>query len=107
MDQLKEILRQAIKYRFWIAAGISVLLPIIAYFAGTGAMRAEAKRLADDIKGADEGVKKYAGATLPNGQYPPIVKGKTAALTSDVNGAWRKLYERPAPLLTWPAAVEE
>ena len=43
MDQLKEILQQAAKYRFWIAVGIAALLPLIAYFVGTGAIAEEEK----------------------------------------------------------------
>ena len=32
MDQLKEVLRQMIIYRFWISVGLAALLPMIGYF---------------------------------------------------------------------------
>jgi hypothetical protein len=101
MDQLKEFLRQAIKYRFWIAVGISALLPMIAYFVGSSKIQAEATRQAADVKSANE------SGNVPNGQYKPIVTSKTEVLTSDVNAAWRKLYARQAPLLTWPEEPAE
>jgi hypothetical protein len=102
MDQIKEIIKQAIKYRFWIAIGLSALLPLIGYFVGVGPIKREATAKAEEVKGADSSVKKYANGTVPNSQYKTIVAGKTDLLTADVNAAWTKLYSRQAPLLTWP-----
>ena len=53
MDQLKEYLRQAIKYRFWIAVGISALLPAIAYAVGSGPVKQKAAERTTAIKQAD------------------------------------------------------
>src|SRR3954451_10123970 len=107
MDQLKDILKQAIKYRFWIVVGISALLPIIAYAAGSGPIKAKAAAETAAIKAAESGVRDYASAVAPNAQYKPIVEAKTTDLVKDVNTSWKKLYERQAPLLTWPKIVEE
>src|SRR4051812_5183323 len=107
MDQLKDILKQAIKNRFWIVVGISALLPIIAYAAGPGPTRVRAAADSAAIKGAGADVRNYAGGVVPNGQYKPIVEAKTTDLVKDVNASWKKLYERQAPLLTWPEIVEE
>src|SRR4051794_962456 len=107
MDQLKDILKQAIKYRFWIAVGISALLPMIAYFAGSGAIKAKAQTETAAIKAADADVRNYANGVVPNAQYKPIVDQKKDELVTDVNSSWKKLYERQAPLLTWPQTVEE
>ncbi|MFO0910008.1 MAG: hypothetical protein U0794_16950 [Isosphaeraceae bacterium] len=107
MDQLKEILRQAIKYRFWIAVGISALLPMIAYFVGSGPIKAKAAAETNTIQSADKEVKQYASGTIPNAQYKPIVAEKTEILTKDVDNTWRKLYARQAPLLTWPEGVQD
>lgn len=103
MDQLKEILRQAIKYRFWIAVGISALLPLVAYFIGSSKIRAEAATKKNEIEGAHKAVKEYANGNKPNDQYKPIVDAKKDVLTNDVNAAWKKLHARQAPLLTWPS----
>ena len=107
MDQLKEILRQAIKYRFWIAVGISALLPIIAYVVGSGPVQAKTATETTKIKAPKKDVKKYTSGDLPNNQYKPIVAEKTEVLTKDVDNSWRKLYQRQAPLLTWPNRVQE
>ena len=107
MDQVKEFLRLSVKYRFWIAVGISALLPMIGYFAGTGKIKAAATAGAAEIEGANKNVKEYASGTVPNGQYKQIVNTQTDALTTDINGAWAELYDRQAPLLTWPVDVAE
>lgn len=107
MDQLKEILRQAIKYRFWIAVGLSALLPLIAYFAGAGAVQAKATAEAAKIEGADKKVKAFTSPTVPTAKYKEVVSEKTDDLTKDVDETWKKLYTRQAPLLTWPDRVQE
>jgi hypothetical protein len=107
MDQLKDILKQMIKHRFWIAVGISALLPVIAYAVGSGPIKDKAKTKTDAIRSANDGVKKYAGGTVPNAEYKPAVDARTAELVKDVNASWKKLYERQATLLTWPKTVEE
>ena len=106
MDQLKDFLKQAIKHRFWIAVGISALLPVIAYAVGSGPIKEKAAAETTAIKGAYDGVKKYSSGVVPNGQYKPIVDEKTGELVKDVNASWKKLYERQSPLLTWPPSVE-
>jgi hypothetical protein len=107
MDQLKEIIKQAIKYRFWIAVGLSALLPLIAYFVGSGSVKAKAAAETAKIEGASKNVKQYMSGTLPNGQYKGIVGERTDELSKDVNESWKKLYARQAPLLTWPDRVQE
>src|SRR4051812_49220594 len=107
MDQLKDILKQAIKYRFWIAVGISALLPVIAYAVGSGPIKQKAASERQAIEDAQKGVQPYAGGVVPNKQYRPIVDKKKEELSKDVNATWQKLYNRQAPLLTWPTNVEE
>jgi hypothetical protein len=107
MDQLKEVLRQMIIYRFWISAGLAALLPMIGYFVAVGPIQAKADAEAAAIKSADADVKKYTSGDLPNNQYKPIVAEKTEILTKDVDNSWRKLYQRQAPLLTWPSRVQD
>jgi hypothetical protein len=107
MDQLKEFLRQCIKYRFWISIGVAALFAIIAYFVGSGPVRASAEKEANNIKAAHKDVQQYVSGNVPNDQYKPIVDEKTTVLTKDVNTAWRDLYKRQAPLLTWPDTVQD
>ncbi len=100
-EQAKEFLRQVIKYRFWISICIAALFATIAYFMGSAPVKAKAVKEAGDIKAAESGVKKYANGG-PTDAYKPIVEEKTQVVTKDVNKAWKELYERQAPLLTWP-----
>ena len=41
-EQVKEVLRQVIRYRFWIAVGFAALFAVIAYFMGSGPVKAKA-----------------------------------------------------------------
>ena len=107
MDQLKDVLKQMIKYRFWIAVGISAILPMVAYILGAGPIQTKAAEEEKIITEAANGVKKYAGGTPVNAKYAELVQGKTEELTKDVGVSWEKLYERQAPLLTWPEREQE
>jgi hypothetical protein len=107
MDQVKEILRQAVKYRFWIAVGISLLLPLIGYFASAGTLKQKTDQKTAEITGAEGEVKKYTSGTLVNAQYKPLTDARVTDITKDVDTTWRRLYATQAPLLDWPSEVEE
>src|SRR5262245_20812853 len=106
-EQAKEILRQIIKYRFWISVGVAALFALIAYFVGSGPVRAKAAEATTKIKTAESTVKQYALPTIPTKDYQPIVQEKTQVLDKDVTSAWKTLFDRQAPLLTWPETVQE
>ncbi len=107
MDQVKEILKQLIKYRFWIAVGISTLMCAIAYAVGSGPVQELAKKRTSDIESAQKGVQPFTSGVLPNNQYKPIVDAEKNVLSQDVDASWRKLYDRQKDLLTWPENVED
>jgi hypothetical protein len=106
-EQLKEFLRQVIKYRFWISVSIAALFALIAYFMGSGPVKAQAAKAITEITAAEGAVKKFALPTVPTDSYKPIVEEKTQIVNKDVNKAWRELYNRQAPLLTWPETVQD
>ncbi|MFI5460283.1 MAG: hypothetical protein ACHRXM_33110, partial [Isosphaerales bacterium] len=106
-EQAKEVLRQIIRYRFWISISVAALFALIAYFVGSGPVRAKAAVETAKIKGAESKVKEYISPTIPTRAYQPIVQEKTEILTKDVNSAWKTLFDRQAPLLTWPDTVQE
>jgi hypothetical protein len=106
MDQVKEFLKQCVKYRFWIAVGIAFLLPMIGYFVGSASINEATTKEEAAIKAADTDIKKYTASNLPNAQYQPIVAEKKEVLAKDVDATWRKLYAIQAPLLRWPEQVE-
>ena len=107
MDQVKDFLRLCVQYRFWISVSVAALFAIVAYFLGSGPVRAKAEEQSKAIKSAADDVKQYASPGVPNDQYKPLVEAKTRVLTKDVNTAWKHLYNRQAPLLTWPETVQE
>ena len=107
MEQVKEVVRQIIKYRFWISVGVAALFGLIAYAVGSGPVRDAFKKESDAIKGAESTVKQYSSPGFPTKDYEPIVVEKTGVLKNDVDAAWRTLYNRQAPLLTWPETVQE
>src|SRR5271165_929384 len=94
VDQLKEFLRQCIKYRFWISLGVAALFSIIAYFLGSRPVQDKAMKETQAITQAHKDVKQYGAPGVPNDQYKPIVDEKTGILTTDVNTAWKQLYRR-------------
>src|SRR4051812_3994891 len=106
MDQLKVFLRQCVKQRFWIAFGISMLLPMIGYFLGSGTIVEATTKQEAEIKSAQGDIQKYTSPGLPNNQYQPIVAEKKEALTKEVDRAWSKLFSIQEPLLRWPEVVE-
>ncbi len=106
METAKEVLRQIIKYRFWICVGVAALFATIAYTIGSGPIREQAVKATSDIKSAEKEVRTYSQPGIPTKEYKPIVEEKTKAVSSDVNTAWRTLYDRQASLLTWPDGVE-
>ncbi len=106
-EQAKEFLRQVIKYRFWISIGVAALFAVIAYMVGSGPIRKQADDERTAITSAEKEVGNYKSPTIPTKEYMPIVQGKTQVLDKDVIKAWRTLFERQAPLLTWPDTVKE
>ncbi len=107
MELVKEFLRQTIKYRFWISVSVAALFATIAYFVGAGPVQALADAESKKITAAESDVKKYASTAIPTKDYKPIVEERTQIVTKDVNAAWKDLYDRQAPLLTWPESVQE
>ncbi len=99
---IKDITRQAVKYRFWILVGVAALLPMIAYFTASGSLKAETQSKAKAIEDADKKVKQYATPGIPNASYKTVVEEKTQTVGKDIDASWKVLYDRQAPLLSWP-----
>jgi hypothetical protein len=106
MDQLKQYLKIALQYRFWILVGIASVLPLIAYAVGGPALKTQEKQERDKIEAALKDVEQFSSGDKPTAAYKKVVEDKKAILEKDVNATWRTLYERQAPLLTWPEEVQ-
>lgn len=107
MDQVKVILNQMIRYRFWIVIGIAAILPVVGYFATAGTLVKETQDKEAEITSAQKDVQQYSSGTIPNAPYKLAVDQKKEEVAKDVDASWRKLYERQAPLLEWPEEVSD
>jgi hypothetical protein len=108
MDQVKKFLRIVVAQRFWILCVIAALVPMIAYFVGSGKIAAETSAKTAEIDGANKGVDPYKSGRKPNPDWKSLTDGQTTKLTGEINEAWKELYSRQAPLLRWPLdRVEE
>src|SRR5664279_1555885 len=107
MDQVKEFLRQCVKYRFWISVSVAALFALIAYFLGAGPVQKKADDETKAITQANKDVEPFKAPGVPNGDYQKLVDEKTGVLSGDVGTAWKDLYNRQAPLLTWPEQVDK
>ena len=77
MEQVKEFLRQVIKYRFWISISVAALFALIAYMVGSSPVRAKADAETKKITAALTEVKQYVSTAIPTDAYKPIVEEKT------------------------------
>ena len=105
MDQLKTILRQVVKQRFWIAVVVAAILPLGLYLGLSGSINADTDKKAADIKGALKGANEYANGFVPNSQYTNLVTQQTGVLKGEVDKTWKTLYDRQEPLMIWPETV--
>lgn len=107
MDQLKEILRQAIKYRFWITAGLSILFPLVAYYSAIGSIQDKTRFEKDSVKSANNKINPYKTGSPPTARYAAVLNAKTEELAKVVSATHRDLYARQAPIFTWPEGFED
>ena len=106
MDQVKVFLRQCVKYRFWIAVGISLLLPMVGYFIGADAITQATTLRTGEINKAKTDIGPYTSPNPPNDQYKPLVEAKKEVLSKEVDETHRRLFAIQEPLLKWPENVE-
>ena len=107
MDQVKNILKQLVKQRFWIGVGAVALVPLIAYFAIAGSIHDATNKKVAEIQGAYKGAQPFASGDTPTREYAEIVKEKKDRLKGEVARTAKSLYERQLPVLTWPKEVED
>ena len=105
MDQVKEFLRQCIKYRFWISVGVAALFAIIAYFLGSGPVQAKAD---DRDQRTSRRPRRTSSSTRSGRPQRPVQadrRGEDRGPDQGRQHGLEELYSRQAPLLTWPETV--
>ena len=101
MDQLK----LALEHKFWILAGLAILLPPIGWWAATDNLATET---ANRFKKIAEYEKKIPKADdVPNDKWIQGEKQIDGELTSELSQSWEHLYEHQKPEMTFPPIVQE
>ena len=78
MDQLKDILKQVINYRFWIAVGVSALfLPMVAYVVGAATIQARRRPRRAPSRAPTTGSRRTPRASPSTSSTQSIVTTKT------------------------------
>ena len=88
-EQVKEVVRQLIKYRFWICISLAALFGVIAYMVGSGPVQLKAAAETKKIADAKKEVEGYKSPTIPTKEWESMVVEKIPVLTRDVNSAWK------------------
>ena len=98
MEQLKI----AWVYRFWIAVGIVLVLPIVGYFVNTRTLAASAQRRKTDLEATKTRLKSLSDQKNPNRQWADETTRRKDDLNAEVGGAWEELYKRQVQYMQWP-----
>ena len=101
MDQLKLVL----EYKFWILAGLALLLPPIGWYAATDNLASET---AGRVKKIDDTEKQVSDLKDPqNEKWIAGEKEIDRELNASVNQSQERLYEHQKPVMTMPALVQQ
>ncbi|HEX6986892.1 MAG TPA: hypothetical protein VF170_16060 [Planctomycetaceae bacterium] len=99
MDKLKPILT----HKFWILAGIALILPLVGWFLGTGALAAAIDQRITTLNG----LKPADGATTPNDRWiekAAVIKQEQAA---KVQTTAEFLWSEQKGHMVWPVEMQQ
>jgi len=99
--------REAMTTILDLNADLDLALDLAAPIDAAVAANANVAAPIDAAVAAKKSVEPFAVGQVKNGPWTKEVAAKTALLSDDVNAAWRKLYERQAPLWNWPKPVAD
>lgn len=108
MDQVKQYLEIAFKYRFWIICGVITILPVVGWALTTSSL----KRDFTTRKGAIEGSYSTGNGVVntenhPNPEFEKGMDQNIAKVEGEVFGAWSHQYDQQKELLVWPEFGED
>jgi hypothetical protein len=107
MDQLKQVMAQAIKHQFWIITGLATVLAIVGYFLTSSTLNKlytdQAKLLDDRFK--DVSSVSSAVSTHPNEHSKAKMQVIIDKMAADVQQAWELQYKRQEKILVWPESA--
>ena len=107
MDQLKTHFAVAVKYGFWIASALVLLVSLGIWYTTTSALDDENNRQTQKIQTSISTVKSVQGElpTTPNSHSHEKMKALIAERQDQVLTSWEDLYDRQKDILVWPKGV--
>lgn len=104
MNQIKEILSQAAKHRFWIIIGMSILLGTLAWYMAQSQLQKLYSAQETAIKGKYSALEQVSGvaSSHPNESSQEEMNRIIQSMSEDVQKAWEEQYQRQAQYLKWP-----
>lgn len=104
MDQLKTLLKQIGQYQFWIVTGLAVVLASVGFFMArstiTQLFDTQTGKLNTHFGNLDEVNGKIS--EHPNAKSQEQMQLIVDKLSTDVEAAWRRQYERQKSFMNWP-----
>jgi hypothetical protein len=99
MEQLQKVL----VYRFWIIAGLTPILAIVAWRAGAGTAQYQYQTRSSMLKGTFQRIDQLAANNkAPNPKWKAAVATVLSEATEDQDETWQTLYEQQKNLFQWP-----
>jgi len=108
MDQVKQIIRQLNKHRFWILSGIIPLIGLITWFLATDTLVKQQTEAASKLDGQYSAVSAVKSVPDHPNDYSHKKMEEIAKQAKDkVAAAWKMQYERQVEILQWPKELKE
>jgi hypothetical protein len=99
MDKLKQVQ----KYQFWILLGVALILPLVGWSMARSGFVTEVEARTKSLKELHGQLNQSAGD--PNQEWKKGIEAINVDQGQQKSVAWRYLWERQAPLMTWPAKM--
>ena len=108
MDQVKQILRQLNKHRFWVLSGLITILGGVFFFVSVSQLDKQKKDQETKIEGLLSGVSAARGIQDHPNEFSHKKMDEIETAARDlVAKAWKRQYDRQLDVLVWPKELQE
>ena len=106
MDQVKVILKQVVKYHFWILCLVVIIASITGWYMASKALTAVYNQQKSTITGKFTALTRIESEpNPPNATWKDAVTELTTEQKQSVSIAWTKVYDEQKSVLKWPADI--
>lgn len=103
MDQLKTYLEVLKKYHFWVITGFLLILGVIGWKSGVGALEQQFTENRGRIQAAFQQAGGVMGVSPhPNEKFTEAINTQNERLKAEALRAWQLQYQRQQEFLQWP-----